>query len=183
MRWLRHIEHRESRPSQVASEYVPEDVPEDASESQRRSGSAHQHATAECAMRRNTIARPRYHWNSLMIRNCYRRRILHKHNQHSPCSVLDTARYHTLHPNGYTINILSALSYPPCEINIRPEQWTGDSIGRAIITPDTFENLKPNSGFQQSIPNIKTKFRIPNTKCQNLQELMYRLQYPKHSVA
>ena len=46
-----------------------------------RSGSAQQHATDEFAMRRNTIAKPRYHWNSPIIRNCYRRRIVYKHNQ------------------------------------------------------------------------------------------------------
>ena len=48
-----------------------------------RSGSAQQHATDEFAMRRNTIAKPSYHWNSLIIRNCHRRRILYKHNQHT----------------------------------------------------------------------------------------------------
>ena len=44
---------------------------------------AQQHATAEFATRRNTIAKPSYHWNSLRVRNCHRRRILHKHNQHN----------------------------------------------------------------------------------------------------
>ena len=44
-------------------EYVSEDVPEDASEV----GVAQQHVTDEYAMRRNTIAKPRYHWNSLII--------------------------------------------------------------------------------------------------------------------
>ena len=60
-------------------EYVSEDVPEDASEV----GVAQQHVTDEYAMRRNTIAKPSYHWNSLII-HCYRRRILYKHNQNLP---------------------------------------------------------------------------------------------------
>ena len=63
-----------------------------------RSGSAQQ-MPDQFAMRRNTIARPSCHWNSLTIRNCHRRRILHKHNQHPPCSVLDTARHYILHRN------------------------------------------------------------------------------------
>ena len=37
----------------------------------RRSGSAQQHATEEFAIRQNTIAKPSYHWSSLIIRNCY----------------------------------------------------------------------------------------------------------------
>ena len=65
----------------------------------------------------------------------------------------------------------------------RPCAMTGRKYCSAVMTPDTSENLKPNSGFQQSIPNLKTKFRMPNTKCHNLQELMYRFQYQKHSVS
>ena len=77
-----------------------------------RSVSARQHVTDELAMRRNTIAKPSYRWNSLIIRNCLRRRILHKHNQHPPCSVLDTARYHII-PSKQIHN-----EYRPCAINI-----------------------------------------------------------------
>ena len=94
----RHVQHRESTRSEYGSKRSSIEV------------AALGSMPDQFAMRRNTIAKRSCDWNSLTIRNCHRLRILHKHNQHPPCSVLDMARYQTLHPIRYTINILRAQS-------------------------------------------------------------------------
>ena len=135
------------------SEYVSKWVSENASKWQR---------TAAChnefAMRRNSIAKPSCHWNSRITRNCYRRRILYKHNQHRPCSVLDTARYQILHPMRYTSNILPALSISSLRNELEIVlQCHNDS--RRLGKPQTEFRIRTiNSEYQNQVPNTK----IPN---------------------
>ena len=137
----------------------------------RQSDSAQQHTTYEFATRRNTIAKPTYHWNSPIISNCRcRHRIVHKYNQHPPCSVLETPRYHTLHPNKYTINILPVKSIS----SLRNER---EIVLQCHNDSRHFRKLQTEFRIPTINSKSQTKFRIPNTKCQNLQELMYCLQY------
>ena len=79
--------------------------------------------------------------------------------------------------------------YPPCAINIFPVKSISSlrSERETVLRwhNDSIHVRKPQTEFPIPTINSKslTKFRKPNTKCHNLQELMYRFQYQKHPVA
>ena len=115
----------------------------------------------EFIMRRNAMEKPSYHWNSLIIRNWHRRRILHKHDQHPPCSVLDTARYHILHPNRHN-------QYPPCAINILPVKSVSSLRNEREIVMQCCRNdsrhfQKPQTEFRIQTNNSKSQNQVPTT--------------------
>ena len=101
----------------------------------------------EFAMRRNTIAKPNYHWQSVIDRKCYCRRILNKHTISSIPALYSIRRDTNFFIQPDTQSITSLRNqYPSCEINT-PCTVNGRQRIPIPSTLDHSENLKPNSGF------------------------------------